>query len=126
MADIRAKITSLYELAKNFNNAPLLKEISELQTAIAELTNETTGLKEEIRRLKFKKDNPLSLKEGIYYDTEENAYCPACYGSKEQRIPLSRINEIGTWVLYMCPACSQRFHKGNEPPIETLSWDPLE
>jgi hypothetical protein len=59
--------------------------------------------------------NPLVLKHGIYYDTDGNAYCPACYGSPYDRIPLSPLNQQGSWTLYRCPKCKEPYEEGKAP-----------
>jgi hypothetical protein len=83
----------------------------------------------EIQYLKTRLDefikNPLTLKNGIYYDTNGNPYCPACYGSPYDRIPLNIVNKQGSWTLYHCPKCREdyskgEFPKGNHKPYSVL------
>jgi hypothetical protein len=112
MADIGKKISSLYELAKTFNNAELLKEISDLKMEISELTDENRELKEELRQLQFNKDNPLEfLVDGLYYDEKaDHPYCPRCYEVDGKRVHLTFNSNPAAHNVH-CPQCGKYFPK---------------
>jgi hypothetical protein len=70
--------------------------------------------------------NPLVLKNGIYYDTDGNAYCPACYGSPYDRIPLNPLNQQGSWTLYRCPKCKEPYEEGKAPQNNPKRYSALD
>jgi len=49
------------------------------------------AMEEKIRLLT---ENPLTLKNGIYYDKEGWPFCPVCYGKDGRKIPFQK---QGTW-----------------------------
>jgi hypothetical protein len=125
-----SKTNALLELAKRFGRPELQLKISDLElelstlkAAVAELNDENLQLK---NRLHEKITSPLTLKDGIYHDTNGNTYCPACYGSPYERIPLKTLNQQGSWTLYSCPVCKERYQAGSPPPGtgRGKGWDP--
>jgi hypothetical protein len=92
------------------------------------LKKENATLKAENELLrKFKEDftgTPLSLKDGVYFDTQGNPYCAACFGSPHDRIPLHIVNNQKSWTLYECPRCRAVYQQG-EFPYRRKDWDPL-
>jgi hypothetical protein len=109
---IGSAITAFFSRKKSVGIKKELKatkaEIAVLKTRLNELTT-----------------NPLTLKEGIYYDADGNTYCPACYGSPYDRTPLSILNQQSSWILYRCPKCDARYQKGTPPQPQHKHWDPL-
>ena len=66
------------------------------------------ALEEKIRLLT---DNPLTLKNGIYYDKEGWPFCPICFGKDGNKIPLKKLdawsNKAGSTLppRLSCAAC---------------------
>jgi hypothetical protein len=58
-------------------------------------------------QLKANTEIPLTLKNGVYYDKDGNAFCPACHGSTpKQYVPLSDFTHYDRKsVSYHCPKC---------------------
>jgi hypothetical protein len=125
-----SKSHAAFEIATRLGNSKLRLEISDLELALSSLKSAIAQLNEENLQLKTKlhekTTNPLTLSDGIYYDREGRAFCPACYGSEEKRIPMSKANEIGAWILYECPKCSAKISKGSPPQIDIPAWNPLD
>jgi len=71
----------------------------------AKLLAENSKLKEKLRLFT---DMPLKLKDGIYYDKEGNAFCPACRGKNPpQFMPLLKFRTYDTYGEYKCPNCDK-------------------
>jgi len=72
---------------------PVLYLISAPVTAIIiwllnHMNNKTVkALEEKIRLLT---EYPLTLKNGIYYDSEGWPFCPICFGKENRRIPMQK------------------------------------
>jgi hypothetical protein len=124
MADILNKISSVYELAKTFGNADLLKEISELKKEISTLNNENIQLKDQIRKLTEEYDSFTLTPGGFYVDPTGFPYCGA--GCRDpltaKRIPLKPTTAGG---LYKCPACNNSYYLSDPPKYQHRGWDPL-
>ncbi|MDR2020679.1 MAG: hypothetical protein LBQ14_07955 [Treponema sp.] len=94
------------------------------------IRKELKAAKAEIQNLKKYLDestiNPLRLKDGIYYDSDGNPYCAACYGSPYERIPLKVINQQGAWTLYYCPKCHEQYPDGTSPPSNPKHYSILD
>jgi hypothetical protein len=91
------------------------KEIEILNTKILVNEKEKTRFIEENATLKIKitdlkaqlnklTEIPLTLKKGVYYDKEGNAFCPACRANA-LFVPLSRISHTEYVIEYKCPNC---------------------
>jgi hypothetical protein len=114
MADLLNKFSTLYELAKTYNNAELLKEISDLNMDISGLNNENRELKEKIRLLQFNKDNPLEFRDGMYYAPgDDNPYCVRCYDADGKRIRLVRGINFVHLHTHVCLQCKSE-HRPDE------------
>jgi hypothetical protein len=91
------------------------------------IKNELKATKAEIERLKTLLNkltpNPLTLTNGIYYDSSGNPYCAACYGSVYNRTPLKQINQQGTWKLYSCPSGHEEYPTGTPPPVNPKRYN---
>jgi hypothetical protein len=106
MADLFSKFTSLYELAKSFNNVDLLKEISDLKMETSVLTDENRELKEKVRQLQFDKKNPLTFRNGLYYAAGDDIpWCPHCYEVSHIRTHLIRDQNFKVIGYYKCTHC---------------------
>jgi hypothetical protein len=102
-------VTSLYKTnGIRKENKAAKAEIENLKTRLAQFTT-----------------NPLALKNGIYHDADGNTYCPACYGSPYERIPLKMHIQRGSWTQYQCPKCHEEYDVGSPPPPPHKKWDPL-
>jgi hypothetical protein len=114
MPDILKIFSALLELAKTVGNADLLKKIADLQVAIYELTDENRELKEKLRLVKFNKDNPLELRDGMYYASGENdPCCVRCYDVDGKRVHLTRWINFAHLHTYVCPQCKTE-HRPDE------------
>jgi hypothetical protein len=93
------------------------------------IKKELEATKTEIKKLKSRLAeftiNPLTLKNGIYYDADGNTYCPACYGSPYERIPLKTHIQRSSWTQYQCPKCGVKYNEGSPPSPPHENWDPL-
>jgi hypothetical protein len=109
---------------------PSFRKIKNLEAEIIQLKKEIEQLKAENDELKKIKETfmkePLSLKEGIYFDESGNPYCAACFGSIYNRTPLRTLNKSGNWTLYRCPRCNAHYEQGERPPVQRKSWNPLD
>jgi hypothetical protein len=114
MLEILNNISALYELAKTFHNADLLKKISDLKIEIYNLVDENRELEEEIRRLKFNKDNPLEFRNGMYFwPGDDNPYCVRCYDADGgKRVHLIKVENFARLHTYICPACKSEHNSG--------------
>lgn len=87
------------------NNKLLKRENKQLKSRILELENKNKDLKNRI--IEFEKRTELTLKNGIYYDINDNAFCPKCYANGK-RMVLDTINHDGD-IWYICKSC--RYNK---------------
>ena len=92
---------------------PLLQVVSIPVVAIAssakikKLVKKNNELKEQIRLIK---EIPLTLKNYIYYDKNNNPFCPVCFGSSPSLyIPLTKIDPACGYT-HRCKKCSSDFN----------------
>jgi hypothetical protein len=90
------------------------------------LCSSTAEIKRLTKLLNEFTKKPLVLKNGVYYDTDGNSYCPACYGSPYNRIPLRTLNQQGSWALYQCPKCKEPYEEGKAPQNNPKRYSALD
>ncbi len=83
--------------------ADLQIQLAQLKTRLAELIDENTHLKQEIKNATSTVAE-VTLKDGLYYKIDgDGPFCTACYDSKRQLIRVSEMaaifQEIGRWRL---------------------------
>jgi hypothetical protein len=95
---------------------------AEIKSATANLINENTELKQRVKELT---DNPITLKDGVWYDRRGNVFCPACYANDPPLYAALRVeqgtDEHGdTWIKRACTKCEKRFDDGRVPDLNSI------
>jgi len=102
----------IFEVAREYNNANLIKQISDLTIQLAQAQTEAAEMMTELRNLKAeleeRDNNPLEYSSTIYFDSNGELFCPACYDDRKKRIHLKVIEQTGG-VYYRCPICHNNF-----------------
>lgn len=83
-------LKTMKELGENEKYAEVMKGIAEMSIKLSEMTmsaselmNENNALMNEIKILKESKDKGLAMKDGAYYDKNNNGpYCPVCWDTE--------------------------------------------
>ena len=104
----------LYEICKEYENAKLIKQISDLTLEIAQVQNEVAEMMAELRSLKAEKEeqetNPINYDGIVYRDKDNQIYCPACYDNQRKRIHLKPPYwTVSKTYLSICPICDNKF-----------------
>jgi hypothetical protein len=109
MTDLLNKFSTLYDLAKTFNNSKLLMEISDLKMDISNITDENRLLKDKIREFEtlFSLDLTLNKVNGLYYAKNDTIpYCPQCY--VVNKLPI-RLKDDPHYGPFKCTNCKEFF-----------------
>jgi hypothetical protein len=101
--------------------AALVPSIFDIKT-IHKLKNENKKLRANLQEFT---ERPLELRDGIYFDKDNNPYCGGCHSSVYDCVPLKTRRKSDAWVLYECPKCKTRYETGTPPAGNHDHWDPL-
>jgi len=106
----------LYEICKGYDNAALMKNISdltlqlaELQITAAQIITENSALKAE---LETRESNPLKYDGLAYRDNDNFPYCPGCFDGEYKRIHLKPFNSCVRGFILSCPVCKEEYETG--------------
>jgi len=101
---------NLAELSRQFDNAVLIRQISDLNLQLAQIQNEAAKMITELRALKEdaeeREKNPLRYTGAIYRDSDDLPFCPGCYDNLRKRIHLSPAFLPNS---FNCPVCKSNF-----------------
>jgi cell division protein FtsB len=114
MSELVSLAKSILDLTTGINNATLIKQVADLNLAIARseeerahLIEENAKLKEENRNLREDRENPLvfNKEDNLYYhpsdEKHESPFCQHCYEAEHLRIHLTK--------TFDCPHCHTDF-----------------
>jgi len=111
------KLNELNEKIKNAEVKMLIADLSiqlsDAKISISELLDRNRVLQEEINSLKSDQCEPLTFKDGVYFDSNNDGpFCPGCYDGKKQKhrilpvaAPLHR--KMG---VHQCSVCGKFFN----------------
>ncbi len=135
-------LKTISDIAKNVNSIELTQKIIELQSSILEMQRNLNEKSEEIHSLKAKileldrsqaTDTDLEWQEdgGFWLRKSEKAqglfipYCPACWGTAAQLVPLTEQMSVGSFActIHKSRHVTQAYHEAEKRRIERSRAD---
>lgn len=108
-------LKGIHEICKIYDNAILMKEISDLNMQLAQTQNEAAQMMTRLQTLETeleeRQNNPLCFTGAVYFDNEKYPYCPACYDNNRKRIHLKATPKPNGYHVFHCPVCTAHYHE---------------
>ena len=109
IADSLTVAKGLNEICKEYDNAVLKKQISDLMLQLAESQFKAAQFMTEYHQLlaeiEGRAESPLKHDGRVYRDGNGAAFCPGCYHTVYKRVPLTSFVSAMSGMHYTCP-CS--------------------
>ena len=86
--------------------AELSVQLAEVKMRLADLIEENTNLKTQLKRAQSS-ESEVALKDGVYYSVSgDGPYCTACYDDKKKLIRVTEFEEgFRHFGRFNCPVC---------------------